>query len=154
MEQKVIKQNPPFQPKPQVPMYLIAIVVTLGVLAIVLGILYLQKSKENAETLEDVAFVTEQKSQLEGELNELIEGYDSLRTENDTINQKLESQQDYIRKLLKVKASNAQKLRMYQKELKTLRKVMRSYIVQIDSLNTRNRELTAENIEVREKLRT
>jgi hypothetical protein len=42
---------------------------------------------------------------------------------------------------------------MYKKELETLRKVMRSYIVQIDSLNTRNLELTAENVRVRTKLR-
>jgi hypothetical protein len=41
---------------------------------------------------------------------------------------------------------------MYQKELETLRKVMKSYIVQIDSLNTRNQELTEENILVRQEL--
>lgn len=143
----------PQPPKPKIPMYLIAIVITLSVTAVVLGIMYFQKNQDYAQTLEDVAFVTEQKQQLEGELNELIIGYDSLKTENDSINVKLESEQDKIKRLLRVQASNAQKLRMYKKELSTLRKVMRSYIVQIDSLNTRNRELTAENIEVRQQLR-
>ncbi len=138
--------------KPKVPLYLVAIVVTLGVLAVVLGILYVQKSKEHAETVEDVEFVQEQKQQLEVELNELIINYDSLKTENDSINTKLVSEQEKIRRLLRIRASNTQKLKMYQKELSTLRKVMRSYIVQIDSLNTRNRELTQENIEVHKEL--
>ena len=53
-----------------------------------------------------------------------------------------------------MQASDAEKIRKYQGELETLRKVMRSYIVQIDSLNTRNRELTEENIQVKEKLTT
>lgn len=149
-DQKPIIQHPT---KPKVPMYLVAIVVTLAVLSIVMGILYFQKSQQHAETLEDAAFVKEQKQQLEVELNELIIGYDSLKTENDSINVKLESEQDKIRRLLRTQASNAQKLKMYQKELSTLRKVMRSYIVQIDSLNTRNRELTEENVEVRQQLR-
>jgi predicted nuclease with TOPRIM domain len=53
-----------------------------------------------------------------------------------------------------MQATDAEKIRKYQGELETLRKVMRSYIVQIDSLNTRNRELTAENIQVKEQLTT
>lgn len=142
-----------YSDKPKVPMYLIAIVVTLCVLSVVMGIMYYQKSQQHAETLEDAAFVKEQKHQLEVELNGLIIGYDSLKTENDSINLKLASEQDKIRRLLRTQASNSQKLRMYQKELKTLREVMRSYIVQIDSLNTRNRELTEENVEVRKQLR-
>lgn len=117
-----------------------------------MGILYFQKSKESAEAMEDAAFVREQKFQLEGELNELIIGYDSLKTENDSMNIKLVSEQEKIRRLLRRQASNASKLRLYQKELETLRKVMRSYIVQIDSLNTRNRLLTEENILVRTEL--
>ncbi len=140
-------------PKPKVPMYLVAIVITLAVLSVVLGIMFIQKSQQHAETLEDVTFVKEQKQQLEVELNELIIGYDSLKTENDSINVKLISEQDKIRRLLRTQASNSKKLQMYQKELTTLRKVMRSYIIQIDSLNTRNRELTEENVEVRQQLR-
>ena len=98
MNQQQSNITPSNQTKPPVPMYRVAIVVTLGVLAVVLGILYIQKNKEHTETLEDVAFVTEQKTQLEGELNELIVGYDSLRTENDSMNYKLESEQEKIRK--------------------------------------------------------
>jgi hypothetical protein len=119
------------------------------VVAIVLGIkLYIdnQKLQDSNEVLET------EKVRLEGELNELIVEYDSLKTENDSINVMLEAEQQKIRRLLQIQASNTSKIRMYKKELETLRKIMRSYIVQIDSLNTRNKMLTEENIQVKEQL--
>ena len=39
-------------------------------------------------------------------------------------------------------------IRQYKKEIKTMREIMKSYIVQIDSLNTRNKILVAENSEI------
>jgi predicted nuclease with TOPRIM domain len=141
-------------PKTKVPMYLVAIVITLLILSCLLGIkLYINTSQRNA-IREDLSFVQTEKKKLEGELNGLIIEYDSLKTNNDTINKQLMQQQDYIKKLLRIDASNVTKIKMYQKELETLRKVMRSYIVQIDSLNTKNRELTNENIDVHQKLNT
>lgn len=140
-------------PKPKVPMYMVAIVITLSVLAIVLGIVLYQNNQTLLQSEEDKVYIEQQKVEMEGELNELIVGYDSLRTENDSINDRLAIEQEKIRSLLRVNASNTQKLKMYEKELGTLRKIMRSYIVQIDSLNTRNRELTEENIAVRTELR-
>lgn len=145
--------SPYSKPQQKVPMFLVVILITLSVLAIVLGIVLYQKSQALTLSEEDRAFVEEQRSSLEGELTELIVGYDSLKTENDSINERLVIEQDKIRRLLKVNASNAEKIRMYEKELGTLRQVMRSYIIQIDSLNTRNRELTEENIAVKTELR-
>lgn len=145
--------SPYSKPQQKVPMFLVVILITLSVLAIVLGIVLYQKSQALTLSEEDRAFVEEQRSSLEGELTELIVGYNSLKTENDSINERLVIEQDKIRRLLKVNASNAEKIRMYEKELGTLRQVMRSYIIQIDSLNTRNRELTEENIAVKTELR-
>jgi hypothetical protein len=51
-----------------------------------------------------------------------------------------------------MQATDAEKIRKYQGELETLRKVMRSYIVQIDSLNTRNKILVAENSQIRQQI--
>ncbi len=138
--------------KPKIPMYMIFVIVTLAVLCIVLGIVLFQNNQSLKQTEEDREYIVDQKEQLEHKLNDLIVGYDSLKTNNDSINDRLVVEQDKIRRLLRVQASNAQKLKMYEKELGTLRKVMRSYIVQIDSLNTRNRELTEENIDVKQKL--
>jgi len=91
-------------------------------------------------------------TQLQEELIIIYEQYDSLKTENDTMNQKLLTEQQNIERLLKINANNVYKIHMYEKELKTIRKVLRSYVVQIDSLNTANQELLAENLEVRRKL--
>ena len=139
-------------PKKPVPMYLIAIVVTLVVIVSILGIKLYQVNDDLSKSQEEGLFLQEQKIHLENELNTIIVTYDSLKTENDTINQQLAAQQEYIRGLMKQQASNVYKIRRYQEELETLRKVMRSYIVQIDSLNTRNRELTEENQQVKTQL--
>ena len=110
--------------------------------------LYQNSQKYN----EEKQLIIEEKLDLERQLNEMIIEYDDLKTENDSMNTLLVTEQNKINRLLKIDASNAQKIKMYKQELETLRKVMRSYIVQIDSLNTRNRELTAENIQVRTQL--
>ncbi len=144
------KSSPMYQePKKKVPMYLIALVITLSVVAILLGIkLFIDTRSHN----ENMQFVETEKQKLESELNELIVEYDSLKTGNDSLSGQLTAEQDKIRQLLKTQASSATKIKMYERELETLRKVMRSYIVQIDSLNTRNQELTVENVMVRQEL--
>jgi len=133
----------------RVPMYLVFLVVTLSVVAILLGIKLYVDSRAHKENMD---FVEGEKQKLETELNELIVEYDSLKSNNDTLAIQLTAEQERIRDLLKRQASSATKIKMYEKELETLRKVMRSYIVQIDSLNTRNQMLTAENISVRQEL--
>ncbi len=149
------KQSKPeytYHSKPKLPMPIIAALITLSILAAALLVIFLRNSKQLTEARESIVFVEEQKTQLETELNGLIIGYDSLKTESDSLNQRLEVEQEKIRRLLRRQASSATKIKMYEKELKTLREVMRSYIIQIDSLNTRNRELTEENIAVRTQL--
>lgn len=144
------KSNPPYQePRKKTPMILIAVVITLSVLAILLALkLYIDTRRHN----ENMQFIEAEKSKLEGELNYLIVEYDTLKMQSDSLSDQLQIEQDKIRQLLKREASSATKIKMYQRELETLRKVMRSYIVQIDSLNTRNLELTEENIQVRKEL--
>lgn len=144
------KSTPMYQePKKKVPMYLIALVITLSVVAILLGVkLFIDTRTHN----ENMQYVETEKIKLESELNELIVEYDSLKQNNDSLSGQLTAEQDKIRQLLKTQASSTTKIKMYERELETLRKVMRSYIVQIDSLNTRNQELTAENVMVRQQL--
>jgi Tfp pilus assembly protein PilN len=132
---------------------LIIVIAALAVLIVVMGIFLYRYSSDLKKTEEANLLLKEQKVELEGKLNALIIEYDSLMTTNDSINRLLVAEQEKIRRLIKYRASDATKIKMYTKELETLRAVMRSYIVQIDSLNTRNQELTAENIMVRTKLR-
>lgn len=135
--------------KKKSPVGLIIVIVIL--LLAIAALAYLQVTrKKEMQVMERV--LTSEKDSLARELSDLIYGYDTLRTENDSLNMRLELEQDKIRRLLAIQASNAEKIGLYKKELATLRNVMRSYIVQIDSLNTRNQLLTEENLEVRTRL--
>ena len=152
MEPKTSTPNPGAmrqEPKKKVPMYLIALVITLSVIAILLGIKLFIDTRSHNESMQ---YIESEKQKLETELNGLIVEYDSLKTNNDSIAGQLTAEQDKIRQLLRTQASSTTKIKMYERELETLRKVMRSYIVQIDSLNTRNQELSAENVMVRQEL--
>ena len=124
------------------------IIILITGLAVIIFLYYDQKDK--MEEMEIV--LTEEKDSLTNELQKLIIDYDTLKTSNDSLNLKLEEEQNKIEMLLRVQASSAQKITLYKRELSTLRQVMKSYIVQIDSLNTKNKQLTAENIQVKQEL--
>jgi cell division protein FtsB len=132
------------------PVFLIVLVIALVCAVGYLGYTYMDLRKQSAL---EKAELTRQREKLEAELMEIYAEYDSLKSENDTMNIKLAAEQERIERLLKINANNVYKIRMYEKELQTIRKVLRSYVVQIDSLNMANQELRAENIEVRQQLR-
>jgi len=131
---------------------LIITVIVLAVATLVLGYQYYKESKQLTQTTEEKAILEDVKSDLEKQLRDMIVEYDSLKTSDDSLNILLTEEQDKIVRLLRMQASDAEKIRKYQDELETLRNVMRSYIVQIDSLNTRNQLLTEENLQVRQEL--
>ncbi|MBQ2965604.1 MAG: hypothetical protein IJE11_01155 [Bacteroidales bacterium] len=106
-----------------------------------------------------LAFVWYQKSSLVNDLKiekeELTEqmialqnDYATLSSDYDTINMQLDSSREEVSQLIerikKTEATNRSKIRQYEKELGTLRSIMRNYITQIDSLNTLNKQLTAD----------
>ncbi len=123
------------------------VLITSIIILIVISGLYFFKSKEMHEIVENLNI---EKSILTEEYTNLAQNYDSLHTNNDTLNKMLEAERERINHLVEelkmVKATNMAKIREYQKELTTLRSVLRTYIVQIDSLNTINTELRKENI--------
>ncbi|MCU0377533.1 MAG: hypothetical protein MUC78_04675 [Bacteroidales bacterium] len=123
------------------------IILTLGLIALVV-LYYNQKNK----MVEMEQILTEEKDSLAGELRMMMYGYDTLKTSNDTLNAELLRERNKIQKLLEVNASNAQLIRKYKAEISTMRDIMKSYIVQIDSLNTRNKILVAENQEIKEQM--
>jgi len=142
------------QPEKKPSTALVVLVILLAIAVVILGYKYFTESRQLGQTTEEKAILEDVKSDLEKQLRDMIVEYDSLKTTNDSVNGLLVKEQDKITNLLRMQATDAEKIRKYQGELETLRKVMRSYIVQIDSLNTRNRELTAENIQVKEQLTT
>lgn len=108
-------------------------------LAVALGLVWFQKSHLVSELEAEKEDLTEQIVALQGD-------YENLSSDYDTINSQLDSSREEIAQLVdrikKTDATNRAKMRQYEKELGTLRSIMRGYIVQIDSLNSLNHELT------------
>ena len=98
-----------------------------------------------------------EKQSLEDEYNELslqYEGY-KFSVGNDSLVALLSTEQAKVQHLLEelrtVKATNAREISRLKKELATLRKIMRNYVMQIDSLNRANEALKEENKQVVKK---
>ena len=126
-------------------------VLLIGALAF-LGIRLSQANKANEEMLQ--LFELE-KEEMENEYSTFATQYDEMQIliSNDSLVAQLEREklrtQQLLEELRATKASNAAEITRLKKELKTVRTVMRSYIVQIDSLNQVNTKLAKENKRVR-----
>lgn len=124
---------------------LIALVVVLvGVLAFV----WIQKSGL-------VKDLNAEKEQLTAEMIALQNDYANLTSDYDTLNVQLDMEREKVEQLIeriqKTDATNRAKIRQYEKELGTLRSIMKHYIVQIDSLNTLNVALREEANKAKEE---
>ena len=97
-----------------------------------------------------------EKDSIRSELQEIRVGYDSLKTDSDTLREQLDQEKERIDGLLseirRVKATNYTRIKELKDEVQTLRKVAKSYVRQIDSLNRANQQLTAENRRVRQQI--
>ena len=133
----------------------IIIGVMAGVIVILAGLLIAQLSKKTAFK-EEVQVLTIDKQALTEQMTQLQQDYANLSSTNDTINTQLQIERqkvaDLIEKVKRTEASNQAQLRKYEKELGTLRAIMKSYIKQIDSLNQMNVALKEEVTEVRKKV--
>lgn len=128
----------------------------LGLLVVVLAVAVymLLDTRKNLNLVsedlsEKTAFFQMEKDSLEGELRNIYFRYDTLETNNLELQVEMKQQQEKIERLIALQAEDAYKIRMYRKEMETLRSVLRSYIVQIDSLNMKNQELMAMNKQLR-----
>ncbi len=124
----------------------------LGLLVVILAIavyLLLDTRKNlnlvSADLAEKTEFFLIEKDSLEGELRNIYFRYDTLETNSLELQVEMKQQQEKIDKLISIQADDAYKIKMYRREMETIRSVLRSYIVQIDSLNLMNQELMAEN---------
>ncbi|WP_373697921.1 hypothetical protein [Porphyromonas loveana] len=118
----------------------------------------LEQDRENFAKLEKEAMqdeldrisedYTEQYNKLSGNAGEM-----NIQLANDSLLAQLTAERTRVNRLqdeLKtVKATNARRIGELRGEIKTLRAVLKSYVVQIDSLNAANERLRTENQEVR-----
>lgn len=98
-----------------------------------------------------------EKESLADEYNDLslqYEGY-KFSVGNDSLVALLSTEQAKVQRLMEelrtVKATNAKEISRLKGELATLRKIMRNYVAQIDSLNRENEQLKVENKQVVKK---
>ena len=126
------------------------IVVALAMAAVILGgvLAYVWTSK--SKLVNDLNI---EKADLTQEMEELRQEYAGLQSANDTLNASLQVEREKVDQLIErfqqTEATNRAQIRQYEKELGTLRSIMKHYIVQIDSLNNLNVALRQEASDAR-----
>ncbi len=136
-------------------------VLGLILLALVLGLLhFVNKSKKQTEQIAETEhYMEEEKQHMVTEIEDIageMDGY-SLYIYNDSLLNEFEEQKQKIKdlqdELQRTKATDAKKIMDLKGEIATLRKIIAHYIEQIDSLNSLNKRLTTENLEVKQRYR-
>lgn len=134
---------------------LIPIVVVIVIL--VAGIAYLANGLgEQRRVNEEMQELAElDKQEMENEYRQFANQYTEMRAQitNDSLIARLTEEQLKTQRLLQelkdVKATDAREIARLKRELATCRAVIRSYVLEIDSLNRINQNLVAENSQVK-----
>ena len=125
------------------------------------GFIYFQFSKisEAENQLNELTQVMEfEKQQSIEEYEKLAMEYEEfyIETSNDSLLKLFDEEKQKVQQLLQelktVKATNARRIKELQKELGTVRGVLKSYIYKVDSLNTVNDNLKKENVKVKKQI--
>ncbi len=130
------------------------LIAIIGVLAVILAILIGFLFSKNSQMNEMQEQFTVDKAELEDEYEAISLQYEGFKfsVQNDSLLYKLENEQAKVLRLQEelrlTKASDQAEIKRLKDELATLRKILRSYIQQIDSLNRLNEELRAENRQI------
>lgn len=117
--------------------------------------LYTSLNKQKQENKEMVQLADLDKKEMENEYQQFANQYGEMKTQinNDSIVAQLTQEQERTQRLLQelknTKSTDAREIARLKRELATVRAVLRSYIIQIDSLNRANEHLTAENTRIR-----
>ena len=135
----------------------VLIPVIVVVLLLAGGIVYLTLSlnqqKQQNQAMQELAEID--KKEMENEYQQFANQYSEMKTKinNDSIIAQLTAEQEKTQRLLQelkeTKSTDAREIARLKKELATVRAVLRSYVLEIDSLNRLNQSLTAENTRVK-----
>ena len=138
--------------------YFVALIIVI--LALLGGVawlfLSLQEQKQVNKDMQELAELDKQ--EMENEYERFALQYSEMKTQinNDSIVEQLTQEQMKTQRLLeelkRVKADDAREITRLKKELATVREVLRSYIIQVDSLNRLNESLKQENSRVSAEL--
>ena len=133
---------------------IVAIAAALALLGCV-GYLAFSLDKQKKENKEMQALAELDKKEMENEYQQFANQYSEMKTQisNDSIVAQLTAEQQKTERLLKelrdTKSNDAREIARLKKELATVRAVLRSYVIEIDSLNRLNQNLTEENTRIK-----
>ena len=136
-------------------------IIVLSVISVIFlitgGYLWIALRNSEAYNVEIQELMALEKEEMLNDLTSAQVQYDELmvRINNDSLKIKLEREQIRTQQLLEelenTKATSAAEITRLKKELKTIRAVLKNYVMQIDSLNRENESLKRENKAVRNK---
>ena len=138
------------------------VIIPLAAIIVLLlaGVAYLgynlNEQKQVNKDMQELAALD--KKEMENEYQQFADQYTEMQTRinNDSIVEQLGREQQRTQELLeelrRTKADDAAEITRLKKELATVRAVLRSYVIQIDSLNRLNQNLMDENDRVRTQL--
>ena len=113
----------------------------------------LDNQKKENKAMQELAELD--KKEMENEYQQFATQYSEMKTQisNDSIIAQLTAEHEKTERLLKelkdTKSNDAREIARLKRELATVRAVLRSYVIEIDSLNRLNQNLTAENSRIK-----
>ena len=132
----------------------IAIAVVIVLLLAAIGTLAYFLHTKSVQNNEMLQLFEIEKEEMENEYSSFAVQYDELQMHlsNDSLVHQLEKEklrtQQLLEELRQTKATNAAEITRLKKELATVRAVMRTYVMQIDSLDQINKQLEKENTKI------
>lgn len=121
------------------------------VVVAIIGFLIFTMHRQKVESEKMLELAEMDKMEMENEYEQFAMQYNEMKMQinNDSLVAQLEQEQkrteELLEELRRVKSSDAAEIMRLKKELATLRAVLRSYVLQIDSLNRMNEQLEREN---------
>ncbi|MBQ2394523.1 MAG: hypothetical protein II307_02030 [Alistipes sp.] len=125
------------------------VIAILAVILAAISVLYYNINRRQQLQYHELEVV---RDSIKNDLTSLISEYDSLQYQNDTISARLVEANELVEQLKYERRLNYNRLRAYEKEVGTLRTVMKRYLRQIDSLNSLNKKLINENVSYRKEI--
>ncbi|HIV32157.1 MAG TPA: hypothetical protein H9995_02060 [Candidatus Alistipes excrementigallinarum] len=129
------------------------VIIILSVILVAISALYFGIHRQQ---ILDNELLRADRDSIQNDLGRLMEDYDNLHVANDSISASLDIERgradSLMNQLRKERRWSLAKIKQYEKEVGTLRTVMRGYLHQIDSLNSLNQKLITENISYRKEI--
>ena len=127
------------------------VIIILSVILVALSALYFGIHRQQ---MIDNELLRADRDSIQSDLGRLMTDYDNLQISNDSISRGLDIEREradsLMTRLKKERSWNLAKIKQYEKEVGTLRTIMKGYVRQIDSLNT----LIKENVGYRKEIST